>query len=431
MATEPALVEQTKWVEASSTNNVMHGRAAKIVASGNNKKMKTTWSKKRFSIVTGNKDKEHSYIFPINTKDYHTLVSSNITAIIPNVVAKKGYFVRPCNFFLANLIKRWSLTIDTIVVQQGDSVVTRFDLENRKNYNDLCRLMGNNFTPQENFPEQKVSIRLPFGHNKGPFEALPLYLFGSGNKIFITLEMDLDISKCFVMYHGDEIIPFDFNNIERASEFSVPTIEYCYNIVTEEECKHGCIIEEEDGNKLMFVKNHVEYHDDPRMPGDSPLINFVPGKGSQPVVEIFWGAINIDESEIQKELVFTHNGKTPIVDTTLKSTFEEKLNNTPSYATERSHLIDMVPRIPEAEGFNYWFSGYINIDSKRDDCYEPGENFVNGLIQCNLKKEMYGKFKLFCYTTEVYYISVKPNHTKKEERYTSTSIVNVRKDKLQ
>jgi hypothetical protein len=435
MSFDPPLLRQEEWVKDSPTTSMMHmpNNDGKVIATSVYKKGRVLWSKKVQTVVSGvkinNKEKGGMYKYKINSIDYHSLVSSVVIATIPKIVMKDGYLIKSCDKFLANLIKNWNLDIDSKVIQGGTNLVTLIELEKSENYEEKCRLMGDNYEPSSTFSETQVCIQLPFSHNQGIYDSFPLYLFGGKNDISINLVLDLDLSSNFVMYKvgTKEPIEFDLSHIKYSDPFLIPIVTLTYTVVTKHECQHGCFIEgKEEEIKRFPMTNYIVYVENPCKANEKNNITFLKSKSCQPITEICWGAINEKETSLLRSIVFnSKNGLSPIVETTLSSKFEKKIDKVPSYMTEKSNNLGILKRVPIINGLNYWLSTHVPVKQRRDDYYEPGEAFEDGLLECNLGGLPEEEFRLFCVMKEIYFISVQPNHATDKEKHTSTSLVNI------
>ena len=328
-----------------------------------------------------------SYSCP--TFPYESLHNAIINTKTPRIKAVDGYRVRFCENLFINMINKFYLYHNDVEIQKGNKVSLLKELRSQEEWDFTSWKLGNMeelTTPSQVLPSVPISIILPMTYSQSISDAFPLVYCGQKDDLIHRFEFNLKFSSLLLITDEDgNNIDFNKDLLEIESKLDmmpIPELEADCSFLNERDSQlvnsfntdsvyiNGDGEEEKEEEKEYYATSLYYYEDtNPKELGKKVDLDFkVDDK--YPVQEIFWGAKNINASNITKNLTLDFNNKSPIKDTEkLCSSTGVLLENKSSYKTEfayhkkRGHL-----------GMNKWSN---SVNHKED-----GKKFTPG-IACN------------------------------------------------
>lgn len=374
-------------------------------------KQKTLWYKSSWeSMVDQNVPTNpelvtyRSKIFP-----YHSLHRSMLSTMTPEIRAKEGYEIRFCDNLFINMIREFRLFFNDVELQFGNDKSIYFDLQLRDDWEMMRGEIGNRESLTswtDVIPKEFISLYLPWCYSKDKSDAFPLSLCGHNDRLEHIIEFNLRLSELVLIRktENNELVDFDMDLIEVSGNsdiIPIPEMEGLYTTLTSNECDYvNCLKDETDGRKEYFTSS-VYYIEDENETVFGKKVNLkIDSKKNLPVDSIYWGAINLTESEREKSLIlhYSDDGSefSPIKTTRIESSIGTVLENKSSHKTERGYAVSQFKNVPQTPGFNLWKNSVLSMDDPKK--FVPGINFSSGSVTMSLqdKQKSSDKYLAFC-----------------------------------
>lgn len=361
-------------------------------------KTKTLWYRKvyqKMEVNTSGNDGVYSY--RTKTYPYSALFSSKLFTKTPKISLKEEHsnleFRWVDNLFI-NAIDNYSLELNDYPLQPQ---ISGKYLHFRKNITNNDYEIGNReslITWSKAFDRENISIELDWPYNRSSSDAFPLKYLGQDDRLIHIIKYNLELDKLILVRNSEgEYIDFDIDyfNVEgNMTGIFVPELEGVYTEATKDECeKISCIGDKmKTGMREIYLTcaRYVEDINETNLGSNSNI----PIDLDEPVNEIYWGAQNLSESILKKDLILTSYDKSPIEKTSIKTSVDYILHDTISYKTERTYPFDDF-NIQGREGFNYYKSNVCEENCKK---FTPGYIMKGGKIEIStISKKTSEKFR--------------------------------------
>ena len=327
---------------------------------------------------------------------YHSLHRSMISTVTPEIRAADGYEIRFCDDLFINMVKEFRLMFNDVELQFGNDRFLNFNLKLREDWETISREIGNReslISWTDCLPREFISMYIPWCYSRDKNDAFPLSLCGHNDRLEHIIEFNLKLSELILVRKTDdgEIVDFDMKHIQVSGNSGIvpiPEMEGLYTTLTAQECEHvNCTQDENNGHKEYFTES-IYYVEDENETVLGKRVNLkIDSKNNFPVNSIYWGAINVTDSEREKSLIFhyddeNNNSFSPVKLTKLETSIGTILDNKSSYKTERGYALSQFCRVPPVPGFNLWKNSVLVSDDPRK--FPPGINFGSGSISVTL-----------------------------------------------
>jgi len=403
-------------------------------------KQKTLWYKSSWESMTDQNvptNPEHvtyrSKIFP-----YHSLHRSMMSTITPEIRAKEGYEIRFCDDLFVNLIREYRLYFNDVELQYGNDKLLSFELKLRKDWETVSQEVGNRESLTswtDHLHKEFISLYIPWCYARDKSDAFPLNLCGHNDRLEHIIEFKLKLSELLLIRNSEgEIVEFDESLIEvygNMDSIPIPEMEGLYTTLTTKECDYvSCLKDETNGQKEYFTRS-VYYIEDENETVLGKKVNLkVDSKFTLPIDTIYWGAVNLTDSERDKSntLHYTHDmfQHSPVKSTRIESSIGVVLDNKSSYKTERGYSLSQFTNTPSTPGFNLWKNSVLMEDDPRK--FVPGINLSSGSVTVTLddKNKTANKYLVFAILshTKKFVFTSYPK-TQEERLHASATIMQV------
>ena len=325
---------------------------------------------------------------------YHSLHRSMLSTLTPEIKAKEGYEIRFCDDLFINLIRDYRLYFNDVELQYGNDKFLSFELKTRSDWDKISHEIGNRDTLTswtDHLRKEFISLYIPWTYSRDKSDSFPLNLCGHNDRLEHIVEFKLKLSELLLIRNSEgELVDFDMDLIEvtgNTDHVHIPEMEGLYTTLTSKECDYvNCVKDENNGSKEYYTRS-IYYTEDENETILGKKVNLkIDSKNTLPVDTIYWGAMNVTESEQEKTNVFhyTTGGfiTSPVKSTRLESSIGTVLDNKSSYKTERGYSISQFQKIPETPGFNLWKNSILVSDDPKK--FTPGINFSSGSITMTL-----------------------------------------------
>ena len=340
---------------------------------------------------------------------YHSLHRSLLSTITPEIRAKEGYEIRFCDDLFINMVKEFRLTFNDTELQFGNDRFLHFSLKLREDWESVSKEIGNRESLTswtDHLGKEFISMYVPWCYSRDKNDAFPLSLCGHNDRLEHIIEFNLQLRDLILIRDSDgNAVDFDMKHIEvsgNSEMIAIPEMEGLYTTLTSQECEHvNCTQDENKGAKEYFTES-VYYIEDENETVLGKKVNLkIDSKNSFPVSSIYWGAINLTESERERTLVFHYLNQnsdefSPIKLSRIESSIGTVLDSKSSYKTERGYSLSQFQRIPPRPGFNLWKNSVLQSEDPRK--FAPGINFSSGSVSVTLadKNGTDNKYLVFC-----------------------------------
>lgn len=340
---------------------------------------------------------------------YHSLHRSMISTMTPEIKAAEGYEIRFCDDLFINMVREFRLMFNDVDLQFGNDRFLSFNLKLREDWETISREIGNRESLTswtDSLNREFISMYIPWCYAKDKNDAFPLSLCGHNDRLEHVIDFNLKLSELILIRNSEteEMVDFDLKYIQvqgNTETVPIPEMEGLYTTLTSQECEHvNCTQDENNGHKEYFTES-IYYVEDENETVLGKKVNLkIDSKNNFPVNTIYWGAINVTESEKDKSLVFhqrdeTDNLISPVKLSKLETSIGVILDNKSSYKTERGYSISQFRRTPCSPGFNLWKNSVLVEDDPRK--FSPGLSFGSGSISVTLadKNSTSNKYLVF------------------------------------
>ena len=374
-------------------------------------KQKTLWYLSSWESMTDQNVPTNQELVTYRSKmyPYHSLHRSLSSTVTPEIRAKEGYEIRFCDDLFINMIKEFRLNFNDTELQYGNDKFLKFHLKLREDWEAISNEIGNRETLTswtDHIKSEFISIYLPWCYSVDKSDAFPLNLCGQSDRLEHVIEFNLKLENLILIRktETDELVDFSRDLItvqNNVDMIPIPEMEGLYTTLTSKECNYvNCIKDENEGMKEYFTSS-IYYVEDENETTLGKKVNLkINAKNNYPVNMIYWGAMNLTESEKEKNSVFysnlDENFYSPVKTTRIESSIGTILENKPSYKTERGYSLSQFERIPSTPGFNLWKNSIMTKDDPRK--FLPGVRFDTGsvVVTLNDKRRSEEKYLVFC-----------------------------------
>ena len=330
-----------------------------------------------------------------------------LSTMTPDIRAKEGYEIRFCDDLFINMIKEFRLNFNDVELQFGNDKFLDFNLKLRKEWETISKEIGNKETLTswtDHLPREFISIYLPWCYSRDKNDAFPLSLCGHNDRLEHVIDYRLGIRDLLLIRNSQgELVDFDMSHIEvhgNLENIQIPEMEGLYTTLTSEECEHvNCTQDENAGSKEYFTES-IYYIEDENETVLGKKVNLkIDSKYNFPVNSIYWGAMNVTESEKEKSLIFHYTesdlNHSPVKLSKLETSIGTVLENKSSYKTERGYSLSQFDRIPSTPGYSLWKNSVLVSEDPRK--FPPGINFSSGSVSVTLadKNSTTNKYLVF------------------------------------
>lgn len=403
-------------------------------------KHKTLWYKSSWESMTDQNvptNPEHvtyrSKIYP-----YHSLHRSMMSTITPEIKAKEGYEIRFCDDLFVNLIREYRLYFNDVELQYGNDKLLNFELKLRKDWTSVSQEIGNRETLTswtDHLRKEFISLYVPWCYARDKSDAFPLNLCGHNDRLEHIIEFKLRLSELLLIRNSEgEMVDFDESLIEVSGNLDsipIPEMEGLYTTLTTKECDYvSCLKDETNGQKEYFTRS-VYYIEDENETVLGKKVNLkVDSKFTLPVDTVYWGAVNLTDSETEKSIVLHYSQdmfeQSPVKSTRIESSIGVVLDNKSSYKTERGYSLSQFTGTPSTPGFNLWKNSVLMEDDPRK--FVPGINLSSGSVTVTLddKNKTSNKYLVFAILSHTKkFIFTSYPKTQEERLHASATIMQV------
>ena len=330
-----------------------------------------------------------------------------MSTITPEVRAKEGYEIRFCDDLFVNLIREYRLYFNDVELQYGNDKLLNFELKLRKDWEKVSQEIGNRESLTswtDHLRKEFISLYVPWCYARDKSDAFPLNLCGHNDRLEHIIEFKLKLSELLLIRNSDgEMVEFDDSLIEVSGNLDsipIPEMEGLYTTLTTKECDYvSCLKDETAGQKEYFTRS-VYYIEDENETVLGKKVNLkVDSKFTLPVDTVYWGAVNLTESETEKSIVLHYTqdmfDHSPVKSTRIESSIGVVLDNKSSYKTERGYSLSQFSNSPVTPGFNLWKNSVLMEDDPRK--FVPGINLSSGSVTVTLddKNKTSNKYLVF------------------------------------
>lgn len=359
-------------------------------------KQKTLWYKSSWeSMVDQNVPTNPEHVtYRSKMYPFHSLHRSMLSTLTPEIKAKEGYEIRFCDDLFINLIREYHLYFNDVELQYGNDKFLNFELKSSQDWDKFSHEIGNRTTLTswtDHLKKEFVSLYIPWTYSRDKSDSFPLNLCGHNDRLEHIIEFKLKLSELVLIRNSQgEIVDFDPSLVEvsgNVDSIPIPEMEGLYTTLTSKECDYvNCVRDENEGMKEYYTRS-IYYTEDENETVLGKKVNLkIDSKNTLPVDTIYWGAMNVTETEREKSLVFHYTQddflKSPIKSTKLESSIGTVLDNKSSYKTERGYSVNQFSRIPDTPGFNLWKNSILVKDDPKK--FTPGINFSSGFVTMSL-----------------------------------------------
>jgi hypothetical protein len=378
------------FLKDSSIMSEMHipEKGGSIHSFHQNGKQKTTWYLSSWEQMKSDRGTEketvtyHSKIYP-----FHGLHRTLLTIVTPRIKAKEGIRISFCENLFVNMIKEYRLQFNETELQSGNTLSLLTQLRTSEKWCAIGVEIGNsegNQIPRNELEPIHLAISIPWSYSLDKSDYFPLQLCGSQDNLLHIIKYNLNLSDLVLMYNEDKQIPFDMDFIESHEEMMIPEMEGLYTTLTQEECKYNICLGEDSRPPEYYVRNtHYLEDDNEVLYGKKVPLKFGL-KITQPILRIDWGALNVKETERDKNPVIEVAYKSPIYTSSLESAGGTVFRDKGSFKTERAyHLLSSKNYY---KGLSTWENNVLLQEDKRK--FTPGVNMKGGKLTVNLVKSV-------------------------------------------
>ena len=373
-------------------------------------KQKTLWYMSSWESMVDQNVPTNPELVTYKSKIYpfHSLHRSMLSTMTPEIKAKEGFEIRFCDDLFINMIKEFRLLFNDTELQFGNDRFLNFNLKMNNDWDNISHQIGNKETLTswtDHLPREFISLYLPWCYSRNKNDAFPLSLCGHNDRLEHIIEFNLRLKELILIRNSDgEMVEFDMNHLDiqgNVESIAIPEMEGLYTTLTSRECETvNCTQDENDGKKEYFTES-IYYVEDENETVLGKKVNLkIDSKNNFPVNSIFWGAMNVSDSEKEKSLVLHYTDDTghmfsPVKLTKLETSIGTILENKSSYKTEKGYTLSQFTRVPSSPGFNLWKNSVLVCDDPRK--FPPGINFGSGSISVTLtdKNSTTNKYLVF------------------------------------
>lgn len=403
-------------------------------------KQKTLWYQSSWESMTDQNVPTNPELVTYKSKiyPYHSLHRSLLSTLTPEIKAKEGYEIRFCDDLFINMIKEFRLNFNDTELQYGNDKFLSFNLKLRKDWETISDEIGNRdslVSWSDSIKSEFISLYLPWCYSVDKSDAFPLNLCGQSDRLEHIVEFNLKIQNLILIRESSSgnLIEFDRSLIQVSNNseiIPIPEMEGLYTTLTSKECEYiNCIKDEDEGKKEYFSSSIYYIEDENETTLGKKVHLKIDSKNNYPVNSIYWGALNLTESEKEKNSVYHYLNNdemfSPIKTTKIESSVGTVLENKSSYKTEKGYSSSQFERVPRTPGFNLWKNSVLCHDDPRK--FLPGIKFNSGSVVVTLNdknkstSDRYLTFCILCHYKKFHFTNYPK--TQEERLHTGATIV--------
>ncbi len=322
---------------------------------------------------------------------YHGLHRSLLTTVTPEIRAADGYQICFCENPFINMVKEFRWSFNDTEFYGGNTKSLKIALHKSGLWGSkLSEAVGNTSQLIEwNYilPSQKLAMYMPWSYAKDKSDYFPLQLCGSNDNLSHIIEFNLEISNLILVreVESGDIVRFHPDMVEvvgNLERIPIPEMEGLYSSLPKDTCKHNICVGD-DGKEPIYYAHSLYYlEEENEIPfGKKGTIKF-DSKKNQPVNRIEWGTVNVKESDISHDLVFTSSGVTPVKKTSLDTSVETFFRDVDSFKTEEAY--DLLTDEPYLPGISVWKNSVLLREDGRK--FVPAVLFNGGNMSITLRE---------------------------------------------